>query len=76
MKIAILKEQNCINNINGKGNATTLPLLNTIKFKRNLTMSKSIYTPSEQFCKENYYPIAYEGPSADAVNNPGFLKAG
>ena len=61
-----------INTIDGKGNATTLPSLNTIKLKRNLIMSKCIYTPSEQFCKENYHPISYEGPSADAVNNPGF----
>jgi len=52
-----------INTINGKGNAITLPSLNTIKFKRNLTMSKSIYTPSEQFCKELYYPISYEAPA-------------
>ena len=47
--------------------------LNTIKFKRNLTMSKSIYTPSEQFCKENYYPIAYEAP-ADSTNIPPWNK--
>jgi len=55
-----------INTIDGKGNATTLPSLNTIKLKRNLIMSKCIYTPSEQFCKENYYPIDDTGIPEDA----------
>jgi len=41
--------------------------LNTIKFKRNLTMSKSIYTPSEQFCNEHYYPISHESAPTNAI---------
>ena len=56
-----------INTIDGKGNATTLPSLNTIKLKRNLIMSKSIYTPTKQFCKENYHPIDDTGIPEDAV---------
>ena len=55
-----------INTINGKGNATTSPLLNTIKLKGNLIMSKSIYTPSKQFCKQYYYPIDDTGIPKDA----------
>ena len=55
-----------INNINGKGNASTLPLLNTIKLNRNLIMPKYIYKPSKQFCKEYYYPIENTGIPEDA----------
>lgn len=69
MKVAILKEQNCINNINGKGNATTLPLLNTIKLKRNLIMSKSIYTPSKEEAIETFGRtlIEHEIPNPDEL---------
>ena len=41
--------------------------LNTIKLKRNLIMSKSIYTPSKQFYNEYYYPIEDTGIPKDAI---------
>ena len=68
MKIATVEVQNCINNINGKGNASTLPLLNTIKLNRNLTMSKSIYTPSKEAIETfGYTLIEYEKPNPDEL---------
>jgi len=30
-------------------------------------MSKSIYTPTEQFCNEHYYPISHESAPTDAI---------
>lgn len=64
MKVATAEVQNCINNINGKGDATTSPLLNTIKLKGNLIMSKSIYTPSKEFTDQYAYTTDLEYPDS------------